>query len=430
MSNENLPFLIRFIAENPSAIAMFDRDMRYVAVSERWKSDYNLHQDLIGLSHYEVFPEIGGDWRLIHRRALAGETIRSDLEAFRRQDGTIQWLRWVVWPWLNSNSQVGGIVISSFAAHDQTGANNADRGGARPSGDERPIAVPRDEGGEFQLYPSAAREQREIIGELRAANLILNHLPQRLFDSVVDHLTPVSLGPDAVLVEPQQPVDRVYFPLDGLITMIRHLADGTAAEVAAGGRGGFSGLSVVVGDRFEETETRVLLKGTALVIRADALRKIMTACPEIRTVLMKFNAMLMAQMSVSLTCMARHSLDERLARWLLTASVRTGDTRLNLRQESLAMILGVRRTGVSEAINRLVAAGIVVSSRRQIVIRDRARLEARSCECFHEAEAARRRSAPDIVISPPIPPARLRKLVDRFTELETCRRQMLRTALH
>ena len=199
--------------------------------------------------------------------------------------------------------------------------------------------------------------------------------------------------------------------------MIRRLGDGSSAEVAAGGRGGCIGVSVVAGEPFEETEIRVLVGGTSLMVRSDKLRRLLTLDPGLRAVLMRFNSMLMAQMSVSISCMARHNLDQRLARWLLTASQRLGADKLDVGQELLAQILGVRRTGVSEAFGRLIAIGAISSTRNHIAILDRAGLESRSCECFWEAEAARRRVAPDVVVSRAIPPDRMMDLVDRYEAL-------------
>ena len=103
-----------FIEHSPVALAMFDREMRYLQVSHRWMQDYGLCDDNIrGRSHYEVFPEITEIWKAVHRRGLAGEVVREDEDRFERVDGSFQWLRWEVRPWYSAANAVGGIVIFS-----------------------------------------------------------------------------------------------------------------------------------------------------------------------------------------------------------------------------------------------------------------------------------------------------------------------------
>lgn len=115
--------LRQFIQFAPAAMAMLDRDMRYVSASRRWISDFHLAgREIIGQSHYRIFPEIPDDLKAIHRRALAGEVLSGDEERFVRSDGSVQWLSWVVRPWYAADSSIGGIIIYS---EDVTGRKTA-----------------------------------------------------------------------------------------------------------------------------------------------------------------------------------------------------------------------------------------------------------------------------------------------------------------
>lgn len=106
--------LSEVLSHVPMEVAMFDREMRYLHASLLWYTNYGLTDpDIIGKSHYEVFPEIGDDWKAIHQRGLAGEIHQSDRSAFLRADGSIQWLRWEVRPWYSAPGEVGGLLIYS-----------------------------------------------------------------------------------------------------------------------------------------------------------------------------------------------------------------------------------------------------------------------------------------------------------------------------
>ena len=109
--------LALFIDRAPAAIAMFDADMRYLAVSRRYIEDYGLTasgpEALLGRSHYDIFPVIPDYWRAIHRRVLAGETLSADDEPFRRDDGRCDWVRWELSPWYESDGRLGGAVLFS-----------------------------------------------------------------------------------------------------------------------------------------------------------------------------------------------------------------------------------------------------------------------------------------------------------------------------
>ena len=101
-----------FIENVPSAIAMFDREMRYLATSQRWLLDYNLgEQEIIGRCHYDVLPEIPERWKEDNQSVLAGEVIKSEEDSFLRANGTTDWLRYALHPWHNSTGEVGGIIM-------------------------------------------------------------------------------------------------------------------------------------------------------------------------------------------------------------------------------------------------------------------------------------------------------------------------------
>ena len=104
--------LERFVEFAPAAMAMCDRQMRYLVVNARWRIDLVLgDQDLIGRSHYEVVPDMPRHWRDVHRRCLAGAIEKCEEDRFVRADGTVTWQRWEVRPWQDASGEIGGILI-------------------------------------------------------------------------------------------------------------------------------------------------------------------------------------------------------------------------------------------------------------------------------------------------------------------------------
>jgi PAS domain S-box-containing protein len=117
-----------FVEHTPAAVAMLDRDLTYVAVSKRWYQDYRLTEpDIIGLHHYDVFPEIREmeQWQAIHRRCLAGETLRNEEDRLCRKDGREDWLRWEVRPWIDETGMVGGIIMFTEVITERKQAEQA-----------------------------------------------------------------------------------------------------------------------------------------------------------------------------------------------------------------------------------------------------------------------------------------------------------------
>ena len=109
-----------FVENSPAAVAMFDRDMRYIVASRRYLSNYNLGEiDLVGRSHYEVFPEIPERWKEVHGRCLAGKIEKCDEEPFTRGDGTVDWVKWEIHPWYENAGQIGGVILFSEVVNDR-----------------------------------------------------------------------------------------------------------------------------------------------------------------------------------------------------------------------------------------------------------------------------------------------------------------------
>jgi PAS domain S-box-containing protein len=113
-----------FVEHAPAAIAMFDRDMRYLAVSRQWKEEHRLTSDILGRLHYEMLPEVPARWKAVYRRGLAGDILSADEDRFVRADGSVQWVTWDVRPWYHGK-EVGGIVIATEDVTAQVEAKHA-----------------------------------------------------------------------------------------------------------------------------------------------------------------------------------------------------------------------------------------------------------------------------------------------------------------
>ncbi len=110
---EEQNLLKTFISSAPAAIAMLDKHMNYISASKRWYKDQNIVGDIIGKSHYKIFPEITAEWKKIHQRALSGEIVKPGIQKFTRANGEEQWLQGEIHPWYTGKDKVGGIIIFS-----------------------------------------------------------------------------------------------------------------------------------------------------------------------------------------------------------------------------------------------------------------------------------------------------------------------------
>jgi PAS domain S-box-containing protein len=166
-----------FIERAPASIAMFDTEMCYLAVSQRFALDYRIRNDrsdtLVGRSHYEVFPEIPEHWRAAHRRVLNGETLSADEDPFPRTDRTTDWVRWEMTPWRHADGTIGGAMLFSQIVTEQRAAEQALRKltedlAVRLYENEDLMAILRDEVGarEAAQRRAAHAERLQALGQL------------------------------------------------------------------------------------------------------------------------------------------------------------------------------------------------------------------------------------------------------------------------
>jgi CRP-like cAMP-binding protein len=216
-------------------------------------------------------------------------------------------------------------------------------------------------------------------------NGLLAALPSEDLARLRPSLQPVELPFDQTLYPADGIVEAVLFPESGMVSLLATLEDGEQVEVGIAGREGLIGLPLVFGDDRSLVEARVQMEGTALRMDAAALRDGMEGSAALRGLLHRYALAFQAQVTMTAACNARHAIEQRLARWLLIAHDRAGADEFAMTHEFMAMMLGVRRPGVSLAAGALQRAGLIRYARGRMEITDRPGLEAASCECYHTA---------------------------------------------
>ena len=212
-------------------------------------------------------------------------------------------------------------------------------------------------------------------------NLLLQALPRRGYELLSPLLERVLLTPRRVLQHAHVPIEHLYFIEDGLVSVLASTGDRNPVEVRLIGREGLVDSAALLGASVSPLRYFVQIGGSALRIGVDDLARAMSEMPQLRAVLHSHLHAALMQSSQSAACSLRHSVLQRLARWLLTAQERTGRDDIPVTQDLLARSLGVRRASVSEAFKPLERRGIFARERGLIRILDRARLEEIACRC-------------------------------------------------
>ncbi len=222
-------------------------------------------------------------------------------------------------------------------------------------------------------------------------NRLLLAMSPEDFARLTPRLEPVTLSLKQVLVEPNQPIEHVHFMEDGLASVVAISPDNERLEVGHIGREGMTGEPVILLIDQTPHQTFIQVAGSGLRMRAEDLAAAMEASPSLKVLLLRWVQALMIQTAQSALANGRYTIQERLARWLLMCHDRLDGDDLPLTHEFLSLMLGVRRSGVTEALHVLEGVRIVKTSRGRIHLLDRGRLEeiAGGCHGLAEAEYGR-----------------------------------------
>lgn len=213
-------------------------------------------------------------------------------------------------------------------------------------------------------------------------NRLLSALPKEEYERLLPHLETVSLNVKQIIYAPYQPIEYVYFPNSGIISLVNLTEDGGTVEAATVGNEGMVGIPLLLGADSIISQAIVQLVGDALRMKADAFKRQVIPGSSLHNLVLRYTLALINLISQSVACNRRHTVEERCSRWLLMCHDRVQSNEFPLTQEFLAQMLGVRRPSVSVVAAILQKAGLIRYSRGKMMICDRLGLEAASCECY------------------------------------------------
>lgn len=221
--------------------------------------------------------------------------------------------------------------------------------------------------------PSALHRQNRLLAALPAAEFA--RLKGALEDVVL------KLG-DSVY-EAGVEMRHLYFPTEGIVSMLQVMENGSSAELAVVGNEGVVGIAMFMGGG-GMTPSRAIVQsaGRACRLRSDILNKEFARGGELQRVLLRYTQALVVQMAQTAVCNRHHTVEQQLCRWLLMSLDRLSSSEIVMTQEMIANMLGVRREGVTEAAGKLQRGKMIRYSRGRITIVDRRKLEACVCECY------------------------------------------------
>lgn len=226
-----------------------------------------------------------------------------------------------------------------------------------------------------------------VPAQTSVRNRLLATLRSEDFSLLEPQLEPIPLPVRTCLIAPNTPIEHVHFLEQGIASNIAVLPQGRRIEVAIIGREGLSGAAVLLGADRTPHECFVQVSGTGLRIRADDLRRAVAASASLQQHLLRFVQALTIQTAQTALANGGCKIEERLARWLLMCHDRVDGNDLSTTHEFLSLMLGVRRSGVTEMLKTFEDRGLISTGRGQITVVDRVNLEAVAGDSYGVPEA-------------------------------------------
>ncbi len=213
-------------------------------------------------------------------------------------------------------------------------------------------------------------------------NRLLNALPPSIQACISPHLEVCKLLLGEVLSESGQTLQHVYFPIDVIVSLLYVMENGASAEISVVGNDGFIGMSVFLGGDSTLSRSVVQSEGHAFRLSAEKFKTEVYKHAIMLKLILRYTQALFTQIAQTAACNRHHCIHQQLCRWLLLSLDRLPNNHLNMSQELISNMLGVRREGVTEAASKLKKLGVIKYCRGHITIVDRKELESLCCECY------------------------------------------------
>ncbi len=234
----------------------------------------------------------------------------------------------------------------------------------------------------------------------RRTNRLLSLLSDSDYERLRPHLSPVVFDYRKSLYEASRAIDQVYFPVDGVASLVITTAEGASAEVGTIGNEGMVGLPICLGDDDAPSSVYVQVPGTALRLDARVFRGELAASPTLNLIMLRYAHAFFNQVAQSAACAHLHRVEQRCCRWLLMTRDRMPTGNFLLTHEFLGMMLGVRRTTVTDVMGSLQKAGLIRYRRGHVTILDHEALQQRACECYAISKVEFDRLLGDTAVAP------------------------------